>query len=72
MCWTGIQKEVKPTDIEKEGEKGRIALWLDLVDLEWLSLHCCCADDASQEQKDCCARLRFRSSAALHKKVILP
>ncbi|MEJ8639770.1 hypothetical protein [Streptomyces sp. MS2.AVA.5] len=60
-------KSPQHTDPQVEAGQGRIALWLDLEDLRWLARHCCCADDASDEDKDRCGRLRFRASAALHK-----
>lgn len=60
-------REVRPTEPEREAEKGRVALWLDPEDLRWLARHCCCAADASEEQRQRCLRLRFRASAALHK-----
>ncbi|MFD0427221.1 hypothetical protein ACFQ60_01005 [Streptomyces zhihengii] len=47
--------------------QGRIALWLDPEDLRRLAWHCCCADDATDEDKDRCGRLRFRAATALHK-----
>lgn len=62
-----MAEDVEPTDPNYEAEKGRISLWLDADDLEWLSQHCCCPPDATQETKDRCARIRFRSAAALHK-----
>jgi hypothetical protein len=40
---------------------------LDPEDLHWLSRHCCCTADATEEQRERCARLRFRAGAALHK-----
>jgi hypothetical protein len=55
------------TDETAEKEKGRIALWLDPSDLEWLSTRCDCPPEASQEQTERCARVRFRARAALHK-----
>jgi len=60
-------KEIEPTDPEYEAEKGRIAVWLDPEDIEWLSRHCCCPPDAPAEVTERCLRLRFRASAALHK-----
>ncbi len=62
-----MTREVSPTDPEREASFGRIALWLDADDLRWLARHCCCPVDASEEQRERCARLRFRASAALHK-----
>ncbi|HWG41572.1 MAG TPA: hypothetical protein VN688_02220 [Gemmataceae bacterium] len=62
-----MARDVVPTDPERETASGRIALWLDPKDLRWLSRHCCCPSDASQEQTERCARVRFRASAALHK-----
>ncbi|HKB42658.1 MAG TPA: hypothetical protein VKD72_39885 [Gemmataceae bacterium] len=56
-----------PTDPEREQALGRVAVWLDPEDARWLAHHCCCPDDASAEQTDRCARLRFRFLAALHK-----
>lgn len=58
---------IKPTDSQTEADRGRVALWLDPGDLAWLARHCCCSDDATQEVKDRCGRVRFRASAALHK-----
>jgi hypothetical protein len=62
-----MEREVAPTDPEREASLGRVALWLDAEDLRWLARHCCCAPDASENQRQRCARLRFRASAALHK-----
>ncbi len=58
---------VSPTDPKEEAAKGRVGLWLDPADLEWLAQTCRCADDASAEETERCARIRFRASAALHK-----
>ncbi|WP_043261108.1 hypothetical protein [Streptomyces sp. e14] len=55
------------TDPSAEAAKGRVPLWLDPEDLRWLSRHCCCPVDASEEEKDRCGRVRFRAGAALHK-----
>ncbi|QWP75344.1 hypothetical protein J5226_17190 [Lysobacter sp. K5869] len=52
---------------ERERERGRVALWLDPSDLDWLSRRCDCAEDASEEQRERCARVRFRARAALRK-----
>jgi len=62
-----MTKEITPTNIENEHIKGRISLWLEPEDLEWLAKHCCCTDGANKEHTDRCLRLRFRASAALHK-----
>ena len=56
-----------PTIPKDEAAKGRVALWLDPADLEWLSQTCRCDDNADQAQIERCARIRFRASAALHK-----
>lgn len=53
-------KSPQPTNPETEAAQGRIALWLDPEDLRWLAQHCCCADEATDEDKDRCGRLRFR------------
>ena len=58
---------MQPTDESAEREKGRVPLWLDPADLEWLSTRCACPPDASEEQTARCARVRFRARAALHK-----
>jgi hypothetical protein len=42
---------------------GRISLWLDPEDLRWLAARCCCGDDATEVERERCARLRFRASA---------
>lgn len=60
-------KEITPTDSLKEKEMGRIALWLEPSDLEWLSQHCPCGKDATDAEIERCGRIRFRASAALHK-----
>jgi hypothetical protein len=62
-----MSEETVPTDPEFEGALGRIALWLDAPDLRWLARHCSCPEDATEEQRQRCARLQFRASAALHK-----
>ena len=62
-----MTREIEPTDPAREQELGRVALWLDPEDLQWLSTHCDCPDDAPEEQKNRCARVRFRAPAALHK-----
>jgi hypothetical protein len=56
-----------PTEPERESALGRIALWLDPDDLRWLSQHCSCDDDTSEEDRSRCGRIRFRAHAALHK-----
>jgi hypothetical protein len=58
--------EVGTNEVE-ELAKGRVALWIDQADLEYIARHCFCADDASQDQVERCARIRFRANAALHK-----
>jgi hypothetical protein len=62
-----ILARMEPTDPEREAALGRIALWLDVADLQWLAVHCCCPEGAPAEQTQRCARLRFRAQAALHK-----
>lgn len=57
----------EPTDPARELELGRIALWLDPEDLRWIGAHCDCTDETPDEDKDRCARIRFRAHAALHK-----
>ena len=64
---SGLMTSPQTTDPQAEAAQDRIALWLDPEDLRWLSQHCCCADDATDEDEDRCGRLRFRASAALHK-----
>ncbi len=61
---------IKPpyrTNAAHERGKGRVTIWLDVADTEWLSKHCCCPPDAPAEVKERCARIRFRTSAAWHK-----
>ncbi len=62
-----MEKSIEPTKPDEELAKGRVALWLDPEDIEYLSNHCCCADDADTTQTERCARIRFRAMAALHK-----
>jgi hypothetical protein len=57
----------RPTDEDAERARGRVALWLDVSDLEWLSQRCDCTADTSEVQHDRCARVRFQARAALHK-----
>jgi len=60
-------KDIVPTNPEQETAKGRIALWLAPEDVRWLASNCSCADSASREESERCARIRFRANAALHK-----
>ncbi|RYD59889.1 MAG: hypothetical protein EOP60_00960 [Sphingomonadales bacterium] len=60
-------KPTVPTDPAAEQANGRTALWLDSADLEWLASFCGCAADASEVERERCARIRFRANAALHK-----
>lgn len=60
-------RPVEPTDSNYELAAGRIALWLDQADLVWLSGRCDCDDSTPEADRDRCARVRFRASAALHK-----
>jgi len=46
---------------------GRIALWLDPDDLRWLAARCRCDDEATDMERERCARIRFRAHTALHK-----
>ena len=57
----------EPTGPRSEIEQGRIALWLDPEDVQWLAGRCECDDGTSAEERDRCARVRFRANAALHK-----
>jgi hypothetical protein len=58
---------IVPTYPADEASRGRIALWLDAEDLNWLAEFCGCPDDADALQRERCARIRFRANAALHK-----
>jgi len=62
-----MENKTRATDEYAEAEAGRISLWLDPSDIEWLSTRCDCPPDASDEQRERCARVRFRARAALHK-----
>jgi len=62
-----MSKKIKQTNPSEEKSKGRIALWLDPNDIQWLSQHCCCSDDTKEAEKARCARIRFRTLAAIHK-----
>jgi hypothetical protein len=62
-----MPKAPEPTDPDHEVALGRVALWLSREDLQWLATRCDCSDTTSLEEKDRCARIRFRASAALHK-----
>ena len=62
-----MSREIVPTDPDREVALGRVALWLDVEDLRWLSKHCCCPPDADEARRQQCGRIRFRAGAALHK-----
>jgi len=62
-----MDRHLEPTDPDREEELGRLAVWLDPGDAEWLSQHCCCTDETPEAERERCARVRFRMSAALHK-----
>ena len=66
-CGTNVPPVVRPTDPAEEEEKGRIALWLDPQDIEFLAKHCSCSAAADEVERRRCARIRFRAMAALHK-----
>jgi hypothetical protein len=66
-CGAGIASVVEPTDPAEEQLKGRIALWLDPQDIRFLASHCSCPVDAGEVERERCARIRFRASAALHR-----
>jgi len=59
-----------PTDPAREAALGRIALWLEPEDLRWLAARCRCGDDATEVERERCARIRFRANAALHKAAV--
>jgi hypothetical protein len=62
-----MERTREPTDFQAEEAKGRLALWLDPLDIQWLAGHCCCPPDAPEAVTERCARIRFRAHAALHK-----
>jgi hypothetical protein len=62
-----MPRPIVPTDSERETELGRVALWLDPDDLRWLGTRCACTDDTADDERERCARIRFRAQAALHK-----
>ena len=62
-----MARPITPTDQKAEHNLGRIALWLEPSDLEWLSQACNCTDETPEAERERCARIRFRASAALHK-----
>jgi hypothetical protein len=59
--------QITPTDENREQSMGRVALWLDVEDLRWLSKRCLCSPDTTAEDEQRCSRVRFRARAALHK-----
>ena len=67
VAWPVVSKRVQPTNPGRERELGRVAVWLDPADGEWLAGHCCCTDDTMEAERERCARIRFRMHAALHK-----
>jgi hypothetical protein len=62
-----MRRPPEPTDPDYEAILGRVALWLDLEDLQWLASHCACTDTTADDERERCARIRFRANAALHK-----
>ena len=62
-----MKKPSQKTDTYDERAKGRVALWLEPTDLEYLSKHCCCPEGADAAQTERCGRIRFRANAALQK-----
>jgi hypothetical protein len=60
-------KQIIPTDALQEAESGRVALWLDVDDLVWLSATCSCTNSTPELVRERCSRIRFRAHAALHK-----
>ena len=62
-----MPQEPSPTDPSREADTGRIALWLDPDDLRWLAARCRCGDEATDLERERCARVRFRAHAALDK-----
>ena len=62
-----MPKPPEASDPEREAGLGRIALWLNPEDLQWLASQCACIDTTPDDERDRCARIRFRASAALHK-----
>jgi hypothetical protein len=58
---------VDSTDADREESLDRVPLWLDREDLSWLARRCTCNETTDQVERDRCARIRFRASAALHK-----
>jgi hypothetical protein len=61
------QRPIHPTDPDEEMSKGRIALWLDPGDIEYLAKHFRCWGGADEEERERCSRICFRANAALHK-----
>ena len=62
-----MKRPIAPTDPGEEAAEGRVALWLDPEDIDYLARHCCCTQDTDEDQRERCARIRFRANAALHK-----
>jgi len=52
-----MTNHAEPTNDDVEREHGRGAIWLDPADLDWLSRKCDCPEDASDEQRERCARV---------------
>jgi hypothetical protein len=62
-----VTKKPTFTIPSEESDAGRIAVYLDPDDIRWLSTRCKCDDTATDDDQERCARIRFRSSTALHK-----
>jgi hypothetical protein len=63
-----MEKEVKPTDIQEEVSKGRVAFWLSIDDIKFIANECRkIPENAPLQVRETWGRLAFRAMAALHK-----
>jgi hypothetical protein len=64
-----VPDDVSPTDPDYENAEGRMAVWLDPEDVEWLASRCLCGPDRlpSGNHDLRCTYIRHRLTTALHK-----
>ena len=58
---------VTPTDPKREEALGRIALWLDPADVQWIADNDICGLGPKGRHTPQCGRIRWKAESALHK-----
>jgi hypothetical protein len=67
-----MSSKFHPTIPVDEFAAGRIAVYLDHADVQFLAGHCACNEATPQEERERCQRIRFRSHTAIHKSTASP